>query len=401
MGKVQSTLQVSRLPCGRLGLGNHQRHNSSEIWGSRTTTKRRIIYPKPNLQKPNPHPQALSLEGVPEITTRPKLIPITSLPNFDRDSCQFVIFDLETTGLKVDSEICQIAAMGTNDGDTVWSTYILPTGGIEPSSSLVTGLVVKYAGNERYLTFCGQCVEALLYKEGILSFYSHLRQLSTRAKHTILIGYNSKTFDVPILYRNFRKVGIMGDQLDACGIGFVDAMAVIRDIKKDGHLVQNGRGTLARGSLGEVYKNLFNESFRAHEAIRDVKALHRILFKSPLPVTPELILTHTTTAGSVYNDATFSERRLKLLGTMNGKLFHDYPGSKLVISRHMASKIAASGLSYEDLQSIYQQYGKEGIAAVCCTPCYSQEGKKTCRITKTKEVIDAITDYFERKMAKV
>ena len=398
MGKVQSVLQVSRLPCGRLALGKQQRYKSSGVWGSCTSTKRRIIYSKPEAQKPSPLPKVLSLEGVdvPEITTRPKPIPITSLPNFDRHGCQFVMFDLETTGLKTNSEICQIATMGTNDGDSVWSTYILPTGGIDPSSSLVTGLVVKYAGNERYLTFCGKCVEALSYEEGMHSFHSHLRQLSTRAKHTILIGYNSKTFDVPFLYRSFHKVGIRADQLDTCGIGFVDAMAVVRDIKKAGKLVPKGKG---RESLGEVYKNLFNESFRAHEAIRDVKALHRILFQSPLPVTPELILTHATTAGSAYKAVEFNEHRAKLLRTMYGRLFHDYPGSKLVISRHMANKIAASGLSYGDLQSVYQRYGKKGIASVCCTPCYSQEGKKTHRVTNTKEIIDAIADHFEKKMA--
>lgn len=397
MGTVQSAAQVQvRLAGWRLSY-------SSAVWSSKTTVKKRIIYPQvdskhPKQQEPiskqPPHSQTW-FKDVPEVTISPKTVPLTALPEFDRNSCQFIIFDLETTGLETKAEICQIASMAVNDL-AVWSTYILPTCAINPLSSLVTGLVVKNSGNERYLTFCGKYVKTLSYKEGIHSFYSHLKTLSTKAKHTILIGYNSKTFDIPILFRSFDKVGVTASELDTFGIGFVDAMSVLNDMKKSRQLQLNKPSSTARGSLEEVYKHLFNETFRAHEAVKDISALYQVLFKSRLPITTDHILTHTITAGSSYKAFEFNEHKYKLLKTMKGRLFNDPSGLKLVISKHVAKKIATSGLNYKDLERVYQQYGREGISNVCSTQVHSQDGKMTYRVTNNMPIINAIADHFEK-----
>ena len=52
--------------------------------------------------------------------------------------CEVLIYDLETTGLKRDAEITQLACVDFDSGRE-FNTYIMPNGKIEPRASKVTG----------------------------------------------------------------------------------------------------------------------------------------------------------------------------------------------------------------------------------------------------------------------
>ncbi|CAC5421912.1 unnamed protein product [Mytilus coruscus] len=86
---------------------------------------------------------------IPGIKQKPALLPFSSFTG----SC--ILFDLETSSLKLDSEILQIAALYTVSGDK-FDTYIQPNKSIAPSSSAVTGLTA----NGNILFYNGKPVHA-------------------------------------------------------------------------------------------------------------------------------------------------------------------------------------------------------------------------------------------------
>ena len=363
----------------------------------RSTNIRRSANQAPSLQ-PYPKydpPEPCTPEDhlVPPALHPPKDELISSLPDFNRNSCEFVVFDLETTGLRSDCEICQIAAMSVSDR-TVWSTYVLPSCAIDPDASLVTGLVVRYAGNDRYLTHHGKHVRALPCKESILALYNHFRELSRIARHILCIGYCSKSFDVPILCNNFSKFGIPGDKLDSLGVCFVDAFPLVKYLTKTVNSACGNAAPLERATLSHVYEHLFDKRFPAHNAVTDVKALSQILFHSPLKVSPNSLIAQATTAGSAFANMEFQKKKASLLSTMHGLLFLD-PPARGPISKYMAGKIAASGLGYDDLERIYKVRGREGLAQVCQAPVYTDNGKTVPRVTSNADIIQAIVKYFE------
>jgi hypothetical protein len=59
--------------------------------------------------------------------------------------------------------------------------------------------------------------------------------------------------------------------------------------------------------LISLYSHLFKEDFHAHNAIEDVKALIKILFKSSLEITTKQVIEHgrVATAKQAYNDMVF------------------------------------------------------------------------------------------------
>ncbi|CAC5406555.1 unnamed protein product [Mytilus coruscus] len=78
----------------------------------------------------------LVTEEIPGIKQKPALLSFSSFTG----SC--ILFDLETSSLKLDSGILQIAALNTVSGDT-FNTYIQPNKSKAPNSSAVTGLTAN------------------------------------------------------------------------------------------------------------------------------------------------------------------------------------------------------------------------------------------------------------------
>ena len=335
--------------------------------------------------------QTTLMEALPKVTVKPQLIPV-SVPS---DQCQFIVFDLETTGLTLDSDICQIAAMKADPqgAGQVWSTYLLPGRCIEKRAQKITGLSTEYYHGQKYLFLHGEPVEAQQYEEGLWSFYAYLEGQLSPGKHTILVGYGSERLDAPVLINNFNRYGISRRDLGSVVAGFTDALEIVRKMQAEDHpsLVKDGLPPVSV-SLSSIYRHLFNTQLTdAHNAIADTKALHRILFQSRLDITPSQLLSYSSGVCSVYEMTQYSSIYLSNLNTMKGKLFNYGGKPKLYITQYIAAKIARSGICYEDLARIYRQYGPDGITILLTSPCSGSNH----RVTNDKRIIDDVIQHFQ------
>ena len=137
--------------------------------------------------------------------------------------------------------------------------------------------------------------------------------------------------------------------------------------------------------------------------MEDVKALRKILFSSELDIDIEAIVNGSQIMSicDARSDLEFLDKRLDILQTFEGTLF--CPNSaESVISKAMAEKIAGSGLSYENLSSVYQTFGDAGIVGILSGAHYCQRqpqcprsGGKTPRITNNKRILNSILIYFQ------
>lgn len=145
--------------------------------------------------------------------------------------------------------------------------------------------------------------------------------------------------------------------------------------------------------LATLYSHIFGESFKAHDAAEDVKALNKILFQSSLEITPEVIVDHARaiTAKQAFEDMKFLDQRHARVETFKQMSF---PDGRTVISDSIKQKFAVSGIVYETLQQIYDRFGKNGLLAIIALPILESEKKPRPRITAYPRIQAAIINYF-------
>eukprot|EP00105_Crassostrea_gigas_P034983 XP_019919131.1 PREDICTED: uncharacterized protein LOC105318905 [Crassostrea gigas] len=112
---------------------------------------------------------------------------------------QFIVFDLETTGLGRTSDILQIACVC---GTESFNVYMKPTCcNISISASEAT--VLTYIGS--VLKHKGKSVESLPASDGLQRFLQFLSQFPD----TILLGHNIQNFDLPVLIHQLFKYNLL------------------------------------------------------------------------------------------------------------------------------------------------------------------------------------------------
>ena len=204
--------------------------------------------------------------------------------NLETYDHNFFLFDLETTGLsRQNDQICQIAVQPFDQETKPFNIHILPDSNFHPQASKVNGYRILYSSShQRLLTKRGQPVEATTLTQGIGKFYEYLRRQSRTGSEVVLIGYNCKSFDVPILLRDIERPDDMHD------IKFADAFLLMKKIQD----------TKLAGIRNLKQPTVYNYVTGAnvdpvHDAIQDVIQLKQILKSPKLSITSEDILEHS------------------------------------------------------------------------------------------------------------
>lgn len=200
---------------------------------------------------------------------------------------KFFIFDLETTGLnRQKDEICQIAVQPYDeDGPQPFNIHILPNCDFHPKASEVNGYTISYSSSsERSLTKLGQPVETTTLAQGIKEFYDYLRRQSSSGSKIVLIGYNCKSFDVPILLRDIEPPADMRYK-----ILYADAYLLMKKIR---HTKLVGIPSLKQET---VYRQVSGVEILnpIHDAVKDTFELREILKSPKLSISLEDILEHS------------------------------------------------------------------------------------------------------------
>ena len=336
--------------------------------------------------------------AVPPHTTRPQRCPIvykdaTVLYNI-------VLFDTETNTTGKKAELCQLAAMNKSGGAS-FSEYILPNRNIDKYASRVNNLFIRTVDGKRVLFKESNPVVTLTCEEALSRFVHYLealisecQMLTTNHVCTVLLGHNAMRFDVPVLLHNSNSSVI--SKLQSLGICFGDTLSLFKNLAEHPALKDHA-GNVCSLNQSAIYHALFSQNFDAHDALEDVKALHRILFSSPLLLTVKEIITHSQPIPfeEAYQDSLYLEKRHQLLQTLKFKLFAQANGAG-IISQNMAERIAGSGLSYADLHDIYKDFGKNGLLPQWTSPVPAVDGSNKQHVTKNTGIMLAIGHNFEQ-----
>ena len=341
---------------------------------------------------------------VPHCIERPHIIYKTYSPT---KSYQFILFDIETSDTGSKAEICQLSAI-TQNGST-YSSYIMPKSNISPRASRVNNLTIENIKGTRSLCKNSLPVVAMSLEIALSSFSKFIEKhccikSSGTKSIPVLIGHNAAVFDVPILLRNAGKS--YDEQLDQMNVHFGDSLPLIKSLLQRQHApLKLSNGEYCRANMSSIYQCLFKDDFDAHDALEDVKALRKILFSPELAIDIKTILngSQIKTVRDTRVDLDFLDRRLDIFQTFVGSLYCP-EARESPITQGMALKIAGSGLSYEDLCSLYQTFGDAGVVGILSSAHYCQQqpkclgsGDKKPRVTNHKRILKNILMHFQSK----
>ena len=121
----------------------------------------------------------------------------------------YVVFDLETSGLARTSDILQLSAICGNDE---FDTYISPHQPISKSASEVTKLSVINGE----LCFEGNPVKTITAKEALVQFLDFIETI----KNPVLVGHNVRRFDLRLLHHHLSKCKLW-DKFTSLVVGFI------------------------------------------------------------------------------------------------------------------------------------------------------------------------------------
>ena len=113
----------------------------------------------------------------------------------------------------------------------------------------------------------------------------------------VLIGHNAASFDTHILLRTLQDNSPeLLQRMNELNVHFADSLVLFRNLIKDKHeAFKQDDGSLLKINQGSLYRHLFGTDFKCHDALEDVKALNKILFKSSLHLSPSTIVNKSGT----------------------------------------------------------------------------------------------------------
>lgn len=132
-----------------------------------------------------------------------------------------VYCDIETTSLRKDCDIIQIAAVCENEKN---NQYILPTQPVSQSASEVTGLTVR----NNIMFHNEKPMESESLMTALVLFLAWLQLRDNR----ILIGHSFRKFDLPRIIRAFEICRLLSSFQESM-VGSVDTLPLCRSLYPD------------------------------------------------------------------------------------------------------------------------------------------------------------------------
>lgn len=298
--------------------------------------------------------------GIGEIPTplsKPSFQPIENLGIY-----QHVYFDLETTGLARSSHITQIAAVCGSDR---FSQYILPKIPITDKATEVTGLRVmdgKMFHDDKEV----DAVHLVAAIDALLNFFTKFQS------KVVLVGHNVKSFDCHIFLNSLQNCG-KTQEIGNCVAGFVDTKQLFK-------VFDSKVGSF---SLENLYKRYVCEPYKAHDALEDVLALQKLVTSVGVDLSDPKYLSSSFTFSNAVDSHSYILEVRKNLPSLEHLI------SEKIVSRHIAKRIAGSGLCFMFLQLVYNRDSKDGIYNL-----FSENVKKAPRVTKSLKICSSLNKYF-------
>jgi len=181
-----------------------------------------------------------------------------------------VYFDLETTGLKLNTDqICSIAASRYNGTDfkkkkVEFEAFLTPTCDFDPNATKLNGMKIK---NNKLLKK-GKRVKALESKKGLRKFLKWIKSLNK--DKIVLVAHNCILYDAILLKNNLKRCKLSLPS----NIVFADTRNMIKEFRK----YPNGVKKLKDEKLETCLRHFLNEK-QSHEATSDTIGLMKIARK--------------------------------------------------------------------------------------------------------------------------
>ena len=330
---------------------------------------------------------------LPPIKQRPNRRPVGT-PQDGRETI-IVLFEMETTSLQRDSDICQFAFKPLDGRSKIRSLYMMPTCDIDPFATTFNYLTVeKIDGKEVLINLKDdKPVNAVEYTKGIHRVYKYLQRYAKRLERgtrILLTSHNCLEFDSRILLNAFKKIQKRSKDLQELKIGFADSLKIFQQLDEQGLLFpEDGEGWIHSLKLTEVCRRVTGKECEWPDAIEKIEMLE-LIFKS-LNIKSVDLLEHSTTPISLWNLMIFLKKKQLRLQTMKGTLAPRNKSEKLVITLYMAGKIAESGLRFRDLKKVYKKHGEGGLKRL-----FKQTipGTTKVRVTKRTDIVNKVIEYF-------
>ncbi|XP_043286870.1 uncharacterized protein [Venturia canescens] len=243
-----------------------------------------------------------------------------------------VLLDLETSGLRTDCDILQIAARCDK---YTFSTYVKPRQPISASATAANGLT----SCQGELMYQGLIVDSISLKQAMVN----LRQWLASRVQPCYIATHNLAFDGPRLYNAIMK-SMLNDDFQKVVGGFVDTLTVIRRLTG-----RKRKGECTIAGLAE-WQNI--SAIGAHNAENDVNILARILHS--LNITKENLIESAKT----WEEQTHiwaKDRDAKAYLT-------DLTPLKNVVGEVIRKKMAYASVTINSLLNAYREAGPDRIA---------------------------------------
>lgn len=258
-----------------------------------------------------------------------------------------------------DAEVCQIAAI---EGLDEFNVYAIPQHGISPGASAVNKLSVKHG----VLFHDGQPVIAVRKSEALAQFLNWLKLKMP----CVLLAHNAKAFDAKHLIKAVVSCDRM-EEFNQMVLGFSDTLMAFRELFPD-------RKSCSQENLA---KDLLGATYNAHNALHDVQMLQTLVSNF---ISNKLVLEHSFTLSWFQEYYIFLDQKNINLRTLQPLIL-----SK-AMSKGMADKVAASGLSIDHMLMAFQRGGKD-----CLSNVLMEMFRGKPRVTINKRVIAQICNFFQ------